>query len=184
MIITPTRKPIVSATRPSVQSYDLVFQNMFGAQGNFETDIDLDGLADGWTGAFLASKSVAANIQTFTPSAVNGQIGKYISSDCTGVLYACCYVSCAPGKSLRLGNINGTGSPNNFTSIGDWQLVSNMQPCPVSDTQIYIRSLDTSSWSAIQVKRALLVNLTAKYGSGNEPSKAWCDENIPQNIIW
>jgi hypothetical protein len=35
-----------------------------------------------------------------------------------------------------------------------------------------------------EIKEVILVDLTAAFGAGSEPTKAWCDANIPPNIVW
>lgn len=46
---------------------------------------------------------------------------------------------------------------------------------------IFIGDNSPSGWKEVRGKELLLIDLTALFGAGNEPDKAWCDLNIP---VW
>jgi hypothetical protein len=43
---------------------------------------------------------------------------------------------------------------------------------------------NTAKDKVMEVESIVFINKTAEFGEGNEPDQAWCDANIPQNIIW
>lgn len=45
--------------------------------------------------------------------------------------------------------------------------------------QLRLDNNNTTSGIRVYFAEAMLIDLTATYGAGNEPSAAWCDENIP-----
>ena len=62
-----------------------------------------------------------------------------------------------------------------------WQLMSSIQQVTINthlSKSWYIRNFTVSESEAVYADEAMIIDLTAAYGSGNEPSKEWVDENI------
>ena len=80
----------------------------------------------------------------------------------------------APGALLTVTQKN--------ISTTDWKLLSNIISLP-NDNYIneiwYFRNFEVNSNSESYVDDLLFIDLTEAFGAGNEPSKEWCDENIP-----
>lgn len=64
----------------------------------------------------------------------------------------------------------------------DWVLLSNIITLP-NDNYINqtwgFRNFTVNATSDSYVDNLLFIDLTETFGVGNEPSKEWCDENIP-----
>jgi hypothetical protein len=150
--------------------------NKFGADGNFVTDSDSDGIGDTFT-ASNATGSMAGNVQTFTASAVNGYVGKNQTGLTIGhKMYACIYVDTDAGASkVQLLGIDGT--PYHSGTSG-YELLSGTTTLVNTYLDFKVRDLRTSGWNAINLKLAHIFDLTAIFGAGNEPSKAEMDNFI------
>lgn len=147
--------------------------NLLGTDGNFTTDTDVDGLGDGWV-ATDATVSMASNEQTFTATATSGNI-KYNKTGLTSghKLYACCYVKAtAAASKIQLIGIDGTPY---HSGGGSYEFLSGTTTLGVTYNELKIRDLRTSAWTDVNVKLVHMFDLTAIFGSGNEPSKIEMD---------
>lgn len=62
----------------------------------------------------------------------------------------------------------------------DWTMKSSIQTITaINATTFYIRSFALSAKSPCWVDGLMLIDLTACFGTGFEPTKEWCDANIP-----
>jgi len=181
--VTPAKKLIITGGRK--------FKN-FVANGNFalvNIDSDGNGIADGWTGGgsnfvnprvenntqywtplkdSTYSSSLATRDYIMTPSVSNHKFYvAFIGSNIMGLW------GILAGKVYRFSKTSGEISAIipatfNYGSSGNQRIV------------LYAHEANVES----SVKNFILIDLTAEFGEGNEPDLAWCDANIPQNIIW
>lgn len=70
------------------------------------------------------------------------------------------------------------GSKNVHTG-GKWKKLSSIQTlASVTTGNWKIRNFTASSSTEMYVCRHIIIDLTDTFGAGNEPTKAWCDDNI------
>jgi hypothetical protein len=156
---------------------------------NFSLDSNSDGLADGWSLAGVASKSLNNNIQTYMPNAqysilqntaqptyINDHIyytTAYVDTDTTSVFL---YIYQGSGGSW-VGSSHSTTSGFQRLSVKT-NIVNN------TNSYIYIQDNRTGGFTQIQVKQWITIDLTAAFGTGNEPNQASMDSitnNYPNN---
>lgn len=62
----------------------------------------------------------------------------------------------------------------------DWQMISDVVTITQCNTDDYIiRTFVVDGTTKIWIDGIMLIDLTECFGEGNEPSKEWCDKNIP-----
>ena len=62
----------------------------------------------------------------------------------------------------------------------NWTMESSIVTVDAVNGSSYVcRSFDVSNTGAVWADGLMIVDLTEAFGSGNEPTKQWCDENIP-----
>ncbi len=62
----------------------------------------------------------------------------------------------------------------------DWTMESNIvEVSAVNGTDYVCRSFVVQGTNDLWADGLMIIDLTESFGAGNEPSKAWCDENIP-----
>lgn len=155
--------------------------NLLGSDGNFGTDTNADGLADGWSLASLASKSMTGNVQTFTASAQYGTITNVAvrNASVNDIVYCCCQMLATVAGQARITLAQGTGGLNlstYHTGGGAFEFLSQRGALfSKADSYVNLQTVATSTWAPIQVKQAHLLNLTAIFGAGNEPTQAEMD---------
>jgi len=168
----------------SQPSKGVCLQNLI-ENGNFSVDSNSDGLADGWTVAAAATKSLSANIQTYTAGAQFSSLGNstlptYISGN---IYYTSAYVDVAStGIALIIYQGAGGGWPASAHSASPgFQLISvRASVVTGSSVNIYIQDSRISGFTPIRVKQWGAVNLTSIFGSGNEPTQAQTDALMSQ----
>ena len=74
-------------------------------------------------------------------------------------------------------------------SSGSWNIVSAVNNRSTFTTGPYQMRVDynnSSATTSVWYDGLVIIDLTESFGSGNEPTKAWCDENIPlfEGIIY
>lgn len=64
---------------------------------------------------------------------------------------------------------------------GEWHLASGIQSFTglYSETNWVCRSFTTDSTNEVERRNHMIIDLTESFGLGNEPTKEWCDANIP-----
>ena len=67
-------------------------------------------------------------------------------------------------------------------SSGSWNIVSAVNNRSSFTSGSYPLRLDynnNNATTSVWYDGVMLIDLTASFGAGNEPTKSWCDENIP-----
>lgn len=68
----------------------------------------------------------------------------------------------------------------NDGNFPDWTMLSSIQSVDVvNGTSYVVRNFVVSAQNTCWTDGLMILDLTASFGAGNEPDKAWCDANIP-----
>lgn len=186
--MTPAKRLIMMGARK--------YKNLI-ANGNFATDDNSDGLGDSWgnstagdQGNLSINLQIIGNTQRFEStgsySGIQQQIITAVDNKYYIAGYVCIITAGTGGGKVQ---IRAYGFAENgsdvVTTIGVFQLASVVvRRISTGTPNIAIHNSSDGVGTIIQCKNILCVNLTAEFGAGNEPTLAWCDANIPQNIIW
>jgi|GEM_PF-713346 len=163
---------------------EFILYNLLGTSGNFERDIDNDGLADGWTSTFVTNTAVIDNTQVFTPTKSLGGIEITVPYDTEpgDIEYVCAYIKGVPDRTFLVLNHTSNSTVNSISKASDeFEFVSLYCIKPnINKTKVMVLSF--SDFSQVEIKKVVFLNLTSIFGKGNEPSKAQMDL-IMKNIL-
>jgi hypothetical protein len=154
-----------------------ILVNLLNRMGNFETDADSNGMADGWK-SLLASvpvKSMVNNIQSVTPTArYQALSAQNLPFGVGDKVYACVWMRTAGGLNSAYQSIIGVETL--YGGSGNFEFLSGLSTATAT-THNYdvITSKLASDWVAIEVKLAYVFNLTKVFGAGKEPTKTAMD---------
>ena len=168
-----------------------------GINGGLTNNIPDGGFAStsGWSALNLGTFTVSGNVATTVASSKWPQLKTAAISTVAGHKYYFRYGIKHNGDSTVLAQMGQaeiiTSSGSVIVSAaglvsGAWNTFSTI--ATVNDTSctvVLLLPLTSGSPGAgdtslsVQWKEVMLVDLTAAYGSGNEPSQEWCDSNIP-----
>lgn len=96
-------------------------------------------------------------------------------------LYYCATIK-ADSTSVNIKLVDNSNYNNkNISSTGNYVLVSNIATIVSNNTTLAFNIQDDrpSGWTNIYAKNILVVDLTATFGAGNEPTQTWCDTYLP-----
>lgn len=165
-------------TIPSTLPSQLI--NLLEAYGNFAVDSDSDGLADGWTIGAAAIFTLSDNIQSCTPYTQYSGFKRSLVPQANHIYYTTTLMK-TTSNLVMLYMHDGVTYFNKFLpSTGDFQRYSvrgKYGSSPTTNT-IGIQDNRTSGWDKIEVKKTLQIDLTERYGAGNEPSLGEMDALI------
>jgi len=159
-------------------------------------------LADNWyTAGTITGLSLEKGIQTFTTPNANYQgirngSGYNIPISAGHKVYIRCYLKSALTSATMwcLSNRHGPSAEptrrDNYTigTVGagyeeSFKMKSIIPATSSFDYAIYVRPGNSGSGNpnlfSIAFTKPVFVDLTETFGAGNEPSKEWCDNNIP-----
>lgn len=150
------------------------YNNLLGIEGNFQNDVNSDGVGDGWSfSGVVSSSSVFNNIQTYIPkSSVN--FSNIKPSVIGHKYYTSAYFKTLNNVRIYLDDNYGSEAVKN--SI-DFAFISKIATAASSTIKINCWTI-TNTGDPISVKQWLTVDLTASFGEGNEPDQNWCDANL------
>jgi hypothetical protein len=136
----------------------------------------------GWVGTSVTGFTVSNNVASFTATATNGLIGQNINMIINHIYYL--KVSINSTSTLVNFNIAGLGGSYSDGS-GTYKTVSRVLTwTPATGSwQASVKDTRTSGWNVIYVQNIMVVDLSATFGVGSEPSQAWCDANININMV-
>ncbi|WP_051931540.1 hypothetical protein [Clostridium sp. KNHs214] len=132
----------------------------------------------GWMGN-LSSISVENNVLTASPNDA-GARGVYtmINGTAQHKYYVSCNIYTDYADSIEIG-IEGARVSCADVPTNIWKRYSVISSFNNSNAvTFYQRILNWSSEKKIKFKEMLCIDLTAMFGTGNEPTKEWCDANI------
>ena len=84
-------------------------------------------------------------------------------------------------KNIRFGYVYGESNVQTVTDItctDTWEDVSFITTNEVINGINFATASGVQQNDCFYIKNVFMINLTAKFGSGNEPNITWCDENI------
>lgn len=161
--------------------------------------INLTNLLDGgkfknttyWT-AYNATYTVSGYVATATSSGTWAQLYKELTPAAGHIYYARVRVKYTCDSShnkaqLQLKNSDSStvySNTQSYTPVGSWVALSLRQEINFSDAMKvtlvmpYTGSGTAISDLSVQWNQPLLIDLTACFGTGNEPTQDWCDSNI------
>lgn len=177
-------KSIIEEYYYEYMSQEYTLNNLLGTIGNFEHDIDNDGLADGWTSTFVVNTAVINNTQVFTPTKALGGIEITVPYDTEpgDVEYVCAYIKGVPDQTFLVLNHTSNSTVNSVSkALDEFEFVSLYCIKPnMNKTKVMV--LTFSDYSQVEIKKVVFLNLTSIFGKGNEPSKTQMDL-IMQQIL-
>jgi lysophospholipase L1-like esterase len=116
-----------------------------------------------------AVHTVSNNIGSFTATVTGGRINSTLNT-ITGNKYYIRAVIKANSPSVGM-NFSGV-APIAHSGNGQFEVVSGINTALVTGaTSLRIHDDRASGWTEVQVKEVLVIDLTATYGAGNEPTK-------------
>ena len=156
---------------------------------NLVTNGSFIGTTD-WTPTTVASFTATDNEASFVANAQYGKIRSNAQTLTVGHKY---YVrAILKGTSTSVGltvGLNATPytvqSNTDMTTIGEYEIVSTVFTSSETLGNYYIEVIDyrTSAWTTINVKEVIFIDLSLKYGIGNEPSKVYM-EGLVEKVGW
>lgn len=160
------------------------YVNLLGKDGSLAKDSNTDGLADGFTTGYVTALSLSNGIQSYTATAQFGGIVHSNSFIDAHIYYACASIKTSSSLvGLALFADIGKTSATWHTGDNTFRRASTRNLYTASTCSSYpnLNCCDyrVSGWDSIQIKEIMLIDLTATFGTGNEPTTTWCDENLP-----
>ena len=122
--------------RVKAKAYGTTFVNLLGSYGNFETDSNADGLADGWVLGVgtpsLDGVEIAGNYSQKITAAIDESLGIYkdIEAVASHVLFVSLYVKSSASRTFR----------PTFYSYGGWSSGTNIMSAYTATTSFVRRS--------------------------------------------
>lgn len=139
--------------------------------GNF-----VNGTAN-WSTDKLTSFAVTNKEASFVASAQSGNIYQApIGGSIVGNKYYIVAEVQTLSSSVSLGF--GTYSVAH-TGSGNYEKITFQYTAVGTGHAVNVKDNRTSGWDTVKVKNVMVIDLTTEFGTGNEPTKAWCDANIP-----
>ena len=167
--ITPNGAlPTVNTT--GIPSPTFMTYNNLVSNGNF---VD----TTGWIATNVTGFTVTNNEASFNAMAQNGFIGQNINMVANHIIYSRCVIkSSSTAVSFNIAGLGGCYSDGSNSYITksvrfSWSANTGSWQCSIKDGR-------ASGWDTICVKQIIVVDLTATFGAGNEPTKEWCDKNL------
>lgn len=142
--------------------------------GNYENG------ATGWDNIGLSSMTVTNGVMTTVANSFAGRPSQAV--DCTlGHTYyiQSRFKTISPSVSLALTRLDRADLLVAHSGSGNFETLS-ARGVITSDISVSMFILDyrSSAWTATDIDYMLAIDLTAAFGAGSEPTKAWCDANI------
>ncbi len=164
--------------------------NLLGKDGDFGTDSNSDGLADGWLNLNTGQTATISNNEQRIVSPTSPAHGYWGISTTKGkanandVIYARAEMKKVAGTNnigiaVAIGSMSS--NPSDFTATESFKKYSVLRTMTeAGDIRFwaYISKSVTSEVQDATIRKAFLVNLTNLFGAGNEPDQAWCDNNL------
>ncbi len=139
-----------------------------------------------WWVPFGCSFIVQNNVGTFLATATNGRIISPTLSVTNGNKYYVLARVQTLNNQLECQFYKGVSPFTTITSLfhsgsGNYETLSAIGTATESASNYNLRFINraTSGWADVNIKEVMIVNLTTTFGAGNEPTKAWCDVNLP-----
>lgn len=138
----------------------------------------------GWVNNGYATFTVTNGIATLLADSQYDVIYYNIATNVgVGVkFYACAYLMAGAANALKImiNDSEVSSSSATHTGSGTFERVSVIHTSTAGTViRVKVQDFRPSNWDNVYVKEVFAIDLTALFGAGNEPTKAWCDLNIP-----
>lgn len=150
-------------------------------------DVSLTNLANngnfastsGWSSSG-ASFTVSGNIASFLANSVTDTLQQALSVTLNHKYYFCEWIKAAAGANITAGISDGAINSASlaYGGSGDYEFVSAILTAGRTSTAGITWSLvdnRASGWNTVNAKYVTVIDLTAAFGAGNEPTKAQMD---------
>jgi hypothetical protein len=153
-------------------AYRVVSLTNILTNGNFAS-------TSGW-GHNGASFSVASNEASFLANGANDFVYRNdVSIIDTNIYYFCGWIKSSSASVRCVMSVPGVRDvAENHTGSGNYEFISDLYPSisTTANAVMYpLNDLRASGWDTLYAKYFSIINLTAAFGAGNEPSKAQMD---------
>jgi aryl-phospho-beta-D-glucosidase BglC (GH1 family) len=171
--------PIISST-----GTDRTFNNLLGANGNFATDSNSDGLADNCISSNVASLYNFGNVQMFTATAANGEVGfNNIVVTSNDSIYVCAEVlAFTSNVSLVINDGAEVSVANNDWDSYNYNFLSVMKTVSSNSLKVTVRDTATSAWIQTKIKNIHVFDLNNIFSGVTIPTKAQMDTIIREAL--
>lgn len=163
------------------QNQNITLTNLLNNEGNFITDSNSDGVADGWSQYGMSSTSVSSNVQSFTPTFQYASMKHVVNTTFENIFYYCCYLRSSK-TSTRLCLQAAPSLQSRHSGSGNFEFKSLYFTSLNTNSQFTVDDDSSSTWSQIQLKQCFAFNLTACFGAGKEPKQEIMDAYM-QDVI-
>ena len=79
--------------------------------------------------------------------------------------------------SMQLEYVKKPQQQAKLSTVNTQETLSMIYQTNINNTRVLVSNIGSSA-SSIELTNPVLVNLTKQFGSGNEPTKEWCDQNL------
>jgi hypothetical protein len=131
----------------------------------------------GWESVNAGTPIAENNVCKFTATAYNGRV--YQSEAFTeGKKYYVRLDVKADSNQVKL-DAGHAGFSQYHSGSGEFETLSTLVTAPsTADYAVRVLENRSSGFTEIQIRNGFIVSLTDLFGAGNEPDKAWCDQNL------
>ena len=126
----------------------------------------------GWTSVNVSELAAANGIASFTATARYGRIVRAYSAPIGSIMYMRARVK--GSANIYVGTQSGARATR-LKGTGSFEVISQRQEINTSSPSLTIQDGSTSGWSKVDVDFGFVINLTATFGAGNEPTVEQCD---------
>jgi hypothetical protein len=149
----------------SVETVKNLVQN-----GNFEL-----GTA-GWSVIGGFTPTVSNGVCSFTATAQNSRVQQQIQASIGDIIYRAAWVK---SNSALIGLADATAVLKAHSGSGNFELLSNVRTESIANRYVSVIDTRATAWTETQFKNCVVINLTERFGAGNEPDAATCDVLFP-----
>lgn len=144
---------------------------------NLVTNGDFSNGATGWTASNATGLTANNNEASFTATASGGLIYQgLIGGSIIGHYY---YLSGSIKATSSLVKLSSGPGIVSHSGSGNYEKLSAIGLANTTSHALNIIDSRTNGWDKIYAKQLFIIDLTALFGPGAEPSQAWCDANLP-----
>jgi hypothetical protein len=171
----------VNQREVSLEMNTITLKNLYPEVGSFSTDVNNDGLADGWSGWSSDNYSFIDGVQTFTATGTYGQIYPTDRSKIQGIGKRWYFYILTKGIVRIRAKAAGAATTDNISRpAGDDFMPITYLGTNIDDTlpSIFVESSISSGWEPIQVTKAFFFEIPSSWGTDTVSIKAWLDKVV------
>lgn len=167
----------ITYTIPVETRYRLM--NLLQTIGNFDVDSNQDGLTDEWISVGSTGFSISSNIQSFTANEAPSALIRHVVTPINDhIYYACAFLNAAYNEVFIRLTVGGFPNVTSSALTVFNEFVFKSIICTATSDvagSFYIFDQKASDWSEVQAKQVHIYDLTAIFGTGNEPTQEQMD---------